>query len=143
MINESPAFFRLSIPLTLKLKKSLNKSNKGQYAVSCTVVISNLRKFIILGKKNYSYLLFCNPKSEFQNSLVGPETLKCYQISISFFCSGLAGLGYTGRVTIKFVPVPGMFFTSIFPLCKSTMCFTIDNPKPVPPSFLDLDESTT
>ena len=50
---------------------------------------------------------------------------------------------FTGRVTTKFVPVPGMFLTSIFPLCKSTMCFTIDNHKPVPPSFLDLDVSTT
>ncbi len=51
--------------------------------------------------------------------------------------------GFTGKVIIKFVPIPGMFLTSIFPLCKSTMCFTIDNPRPVPPSFLDLDVSTT
>ena len=47
-INESPAFLRLSVSLTLKLKKILNKNNNGQYADSCTTVIRILRNFIIL-----------------------------------------------------------------------------------------------
>ncbi len=52
MINESPAFFKLSVPLTLKLKKCLNKNRKGQYTDSCIIVIMFLRIFIRSGKTN-------------------------------------------------------------------------------------------
>ncbi len=138
-----PAFFRLSVPLTLNLKKILNESNKGQYAVSCTVVTSNLRKFIILGKNVYFLSFILQSEIRIPKFFGGSGNFEMLSVIYPFFSSGLARLGYTGRVTIKFVPVPGMFLTSIFPLCKSTMCFTIDNPKPVPPSFLDLDVSTT
>jgi len=30
------------------------------------------------------------------------------------------------------VPLPGVLSTSIFPLCKSTICLTMERPKPVP-----------
>jgi len=52
-------------------------------------------------------------------------------------------VGSAGRVTVKVVPSPGVLSTRIAPLCKSTICFTIERPSPVPPDFLDRDLSTT
>ena len=46
-------------------------------------------------------------------------------------------------MTETVVPTPGRLFNFISPPCSKTMCFTIDKPRPVPPVFRDLDESTT
>ncbi len=52
-INGLPALLRLSVPLTLKLNKILNKINKGQYADSCIVAIKILENFIKFSRKDY------------------------------------------------------------------------------------------
>jgi len=52
-------------------------------------------------------------------------------------------VGFIGKVIENVVPWFGVLFTSMVSLCKSTMCFTIERPKPVPPSILERDLPVT
>ena len=48
-----------------------------------------------------------------------------------------------GKVIKKVVPREGVLATRMVPLCRSTMCLTMESPKPVPPRRLERDLSTT
>ncbi len=52
-------------------------------------------------------------------------------------------VGFIGKAIENVVPLFGVLFTSMVPLCRSTMCFTMESPKPVPPSILERDLSVT
>jgi len=47
-----------------------------------------------------------------------------------------------GSVIANVDPTPGVLLTSMLPLCRLTICFTIERPSPVPPSLLECDLST-
>ena len=45
---------------------------------------------------------------------------------------------FSGKNTTILVPIPFLLNTLKYPLCPSIIHFAMDNPRPVPPSFLSL-----
>ena len=82
-----------------------------------------------------SFLLFCIP---FLVSFL-PAFLLCIGICFRIFLPSYWGWG---SVKVKVEPWPYSLVTVTWPPCASTMCLTIERPRPVPPDWRERALST-